>query len=167
MTTVAMTPAAGSQRHDCTRAPRSTRNTAAESSAQASGGIRRNDRPGEGDDPQQRAADVEAVGLQRREQREGAGHLLRDGAEGGDGEQEDDGERQPPRQWLQAEGPDQRPAAGVRRAGAHRERSTKATRLARRTGATGKRSRPLVPRRKPSPMPRKLASRTKLVRWTR
>ena len=45
MTTVAMTPAAGSQRHDCTRAPRRTRNTAAESTAQASGGIRRNDRP--------------------------------------------------------------------------------------------------------------------------
>ncbi len=76
---------------------------------------------GEGDDAEQRAADVEAVGLQRREEREGAGHLLGDGAERGDGEQEDDGERQPPRQWLESEGSDQRPSAGVRRARAHGE----------------------------------------------
>ena len=38
-------PAAGSQRHDRTRGPSSTTNTAAEVTAQASGGIRRNDSP--------------------------------------------------------------------------------------------------------------------------
>ena len=45
MTTVTATPAAGSQRHDRTRGPRRTRNTTADSTAQASGGIRRNDSP--------------------------------------------------------------------------------------------------------------------------
>ena len=45
--------------------------------------------------------------------------------------------------------------------------STKATSDTSSTGASGKRSRPRVPRRNPSPMPRKLASSTKLVRCTR
>ena len=42
--------------------------------------------------------------------------------------------------------------------------SMKMTRAASATGATGNRSRLAVPRRKPTPIPRKLASRTKLVR---
>ena len=45
--------------------------------------------------------------------------------------------------------------------------STKATSRASRAGATGNRSRPRLPRRNPRPMPRKLASSTKLVRCTR
>jgi hypothetical protein len=44
---------------------------------------------------------------------------------------------------------------------------TKPTSVARRTGASGNRSRVALARRKPIPMPRKLASRTKLVMWTR
>ena len=77
--------------------------------------------PGEGDDAEQRAADVEAVGVERLEAGERAGDLLRDRAEGRDGEQEDHGERQPAGERRHPEAADERPAARPGRAGAHRE----------------------------------------------
>ncbi len=123
--------------------------------------------PGEGDDAEQRAADVEAVGVERLEEREGAGHLLRDGAQGGDGEQEDHREREPARQRRHAEVADQGPATRGGRAGAHREGEHE--RDEQRQQGRGHREdvAARVPRRNPRPMPRKLASSTKLVRCTR
>ena len=82
-------PAAGSQRRDRTRGPRSTTNTAAE---QRRPGERRHPQegqPGEGDDAEQRAADVEAVGVERLEGEKVRATSWATSAEGGDGEQED------------------------------------------------------------------------------
>ena len=130
-TTVTAMPAAGSQRHDRTRGPRSRRNDHGGQRCPRERRHPQERQPGEGDDAEQRAADVEAVGVERLEGRERAGHLLGHGAEGGDGEQEDHGERQPAGERAHAEVPDQRPAAGPGGAGTDREGRARSRRAGR------------------------------------